>query len=67
MESSNISQKRTKAAGQNIKERDYWLEKLSGEWSKSVFPYDFSKSGSPGASGPVSFRMDGDDFAGLMR
>ncbi len=24
---------------QNLKERDYWLNKLSGEWVKSVFPY----------------------------
>ncbi len=29
------------AAAQNIKERDYWLRKLSGECAKSSFPYDF--------------------------
>jgi amino acid adenylation domain-containing protein len=29
------------AAKQNIKEREYWLEKLSGQLEKSNFPYDF--------------------------
>jgi amino acid adenylation domain-containing protein len=29
------------AAKQNIKEREYWLKKLSGELGKSNFPYDF--------------------------
>jgi fengycin family lipopeptide synthetase D len=28
------------AAEQNVKERDYWLEKLSGDLVKSCFPYD---------------------------
>ncbi len=28
------------AAGQHVKERDYWLEKLSGDWVKGAFPYD---------------------------
>jgi len=28
------------AASQSTKEREYWLEKLSGEWIKSCFPYD---------------------------
>ena len=35
------------AAGQFKKEREFWLEKLSGELEKSVLFYDFSKSGSP--------------------
>lgn len=30
------------AAGQKNKERDYWLNKLSGEWVKSHFPYDYN-------------------------
>jgi len=29
------------AAEQNVKERDYWLNQLSGDWIKSTFPYDF--------------------------
>jgi amino acid adenylation domain-containing protein len=35
-----LSAKVITAANQNIKERDYWLAKLSGELSKSCFPYD---------------------------
>jgi amino acid adenylation domain-containing protein len=30
------------AAGQKSKEKDYWLNKLSGEWVKSYFPYDYN-------------------------
>jgi len=36
----NISSKKKLAAGQNIKERDYWLNQLAGEINKSFFPYD---------------------------
>ena len=32
------------AANQKIKERDYWLNKLSGERVKSIFPYDRAKT-----------------------
>ncbi|MGD2085114.1 MAG: amino acid adenylation domain-containing protein [Candidatus Aminicenantes bacterium] len=31
----------TLAANLNVKERDFWLEKLSGEIRKSNFPYDY--------------------------
>jgi amino acid adenylation domain-containing protein len=41
--SMNQVKKRTLAAGQHIKERDYWLEKLSGRLVKTTFPYDFRK------------------------
>ncbi len=43
--SMNQSKERTLAAGQNIKERDYWLEKLSGQLVKTTFPYDSRKAG----------------------
>ncbi|HLP45551.1 MAG TPA: amino acid adenylation domain-containing protein [Candidatus Kapabacteria bacterium] len=36
---SNLD-KITIAAGQNIAEKEYWLEKLSGELTKCNFPYD---------------------------
>lgn len=62
-----ISQKRTKAAGQNIKERDYWLNRFSGEWTKSVFPYDHSKSGRQESPGSIHFRFDGDELSNLER
>ncbi len=31
------------AAEQNVKEREYWLTKLSGDIGKSTFPYDLKK------------------------
>jgi len=31
------------AASQRIKEKEYWLAKLSGQWEKSHFPYDYNK------------------------
>ncbi|NIM10485.1 MAG: AMP-binding protein, partial [Candidatus Aminicenantes bacterium] len=39
-----ISKDATIASGQFFKERDYWLNKLSGELIKSYFPYDHSKT-----------------------
>ncbi len=32
------------AAGQKHKEREYWLDKLSGELVRSSFPYDYKKT-----------------------
>ncbi|UCH98246.1 MAG: hypothetical protein JSV88_15760, partial [Candidatus Aminicenantes bacterium] len=46
MKNSDYSSKLTIAAGQNIKERDYWLNQLSGFTGKSTFPYDRSAAGS---------------------
>ncbi len=40
------------ASGQYGKERDYWLEKLSGELIKSHFPYDFRDKKDTGAPVP---------------
>lgn len=63
----NDTQKRSFAAGQNIKERDYWLEKLDGELTKASFPYDPRTSGE--AVGPVffSFSLTGQLHADLVR
>jgi amino acid adenylation domain-containing protein len=59
------------AGGQHRKERDYWLNKLSGEWVKGSFPTDFerqendiSESKTPIA---VEFEISGDLFQSLMR
>ncbi len=35
------------AANQSVKEREYWLKKLSGNLTKSLFPYDNSRSIDP--------------------
>lgn len=56
------------AAAQNIKERDYWLEKLSGEPVKSMFPYDFNRPPAGDVSREsVSFRFPGELFDKLDR
>lgn len=39
--SKKYSEKQAIAANQNIKEREYWLKQLTGEWPRSSFPYDF--------------------------
>jgi len=39
-----FSGKMALAASRYGKEKDYWLNKLSGEWAKSSFPYDQSKT-----------------------
>ncbi|MCP5106418.1 MAG: AMP-binding protein, partial [bacterium] len=41
MISKSSSDRLAIAAEQNIKEREYWLEKLSGDLIKSSFPYDY--------------------------
>ncbi len=43
MESKNYSYRLAIAANQNIKERDYWLEKLSNNLQKTSIHYDFKK------------------------
>ncbi|MCK5058171.1 MAG: AMP-binding protein, partial [Candidatus Aminicenantes bacterium] len=40
MEGSRLPGRAAAAAHQNIKERDYWLEQLSGQIRKSCFPHD---------------------------
>jgi amino acid adenylation domain-containing protein len=40
MRANQYDENRAIAAGHHNKERDYWLEKLSGELVKSTFPYD---------------------------
>jgi len=57
------------AAGQNIKERNYWKRKLSGESGKSSFPYDyFYPETSPHSRTieEITFRCDGQLFEQLM-
>jgi amino acid adenylation domain-containing protein len=57
------------AAGQNIKEREYWKRKLSGESVKSNFPYDYFYPETPHHSRTieeVTFRYDGQLFTQLM-
>jgi amino acid adenylation domain-containing protein len=68
MRTNRISKKVTMASIQNIKERDYWLDKLSGEFMKSTFPYDFQRKGKTGRiMEKENFLVKGELFDGLMR
>ena len=55
------------AAGQSLEEREYWLKKLHGEWTKSRFHYDYKKAKNleykPDA---VKFHIPGKVFTRLM-
>lgn len=60
------------AANQHLKEKDYWLHKLSGDLVKSCFPYDFKKFGQR-KTGPQSrfntlkFLLTGELFSKLIQ
>ncbi|MGE5340959.1 MAG: amino acid adenylation domain-containing protein [Candidatus Omnitrophota bacterium] len=43
MTTNRISGKCEITAAQNIEEKNYWLKTLSGEWTKSRFPYDTNR------------------------
>ncbi|MCU0287252.1 MAG: amino acid adenylation domain-containing protein, partial [Acidobacteria bacterium] len=63
-----ISDKQRVAAAQNTRERDYWLNQLSGEWLKSTFPADVGDTGSAGKStGRIDITWSGQLFANLVR
>jgi amino acid adenylation domain-containing protein len=68
MENMNMSEskERTLAAGQNIKERDYWLEKLSGRLVKTTFPCD-SKKADEKDMVSVTFKFVDPVYSNLLR
>ena len=45
MKRMKISEKLVAAANQNIRERDFWLNKLAGDLEKTGFPIDIKKKG----------------------
>jgi amino acid adenylation domain-containing protein len=51
MKQDNYKSEITVAGSQNIKERDYWLEQLSGELVRSCFPYDYASDNNEGNIG----------------
>jgi amino acid adenylation domain-containing protein len=63
-----ISNKMKIAASQNVKERDYWLNKLAGSPVKSFFPYDrHEMAGSERRFNTINFQLIGELFSNLMR
>jgi amino acid adenylation domain-containing protein len=77
MKDPNISGKRKAAASQNIKERDYWLNKLSGNPVKAFFPYDYPDNETNEKPGrrqqtetnetPVTSRLAGEIYTRLLK
>ena len=67
----SISSDAAIASGQFVKEREYWLNKLSGELIKSYFPYDYNKTKTTDSlvveKNSVTTSFSGDLFSGLMR
>ncbi|MGE5343913.1 MAG: amino acid adenylation domain-containing protein [Candidatus Omnitrophota bacterium] len=55
------------AAGKKIKEKNYWLEKLSGEPVKSNFPYNHKKSDFHSRIETSIFLLNGPLYSDLMR
>jgi amino acid adenylation domain-containing protein len=63
----NLPKSRSLAAGQNIKERDYWLDKLSGELVFSTFPYDHKKTDGTGkVRTPFEFQLPESLYSRIM-
>ncbi|UCH95359.1 MAG: AMP-binding protein, partial [Candidatus Aminicenantes bacterium] len=62
-------------ANQRVKEREFWLNKLAGEWVKSHFPYDYKKKEELShanvkgrkAVEAAKFQFTGELFTGLMQ
>jgi len=73
MEIKSSFDKLALAAGQNVKERKYWLNKLAGELVKTHFPYDYRKKRMNKKSTvmesvkSVKFRFPGPLYAKMMK
>lgn len=63
-----FSRKAAVAASRYTIERDYWLDKLSGEIVKSTFPYDHPKKNTHrGKSATLEFKITGRLFSTLIK
>ncbi|MGD2090554.1 MAG: amino acid adenylation domain-containing protein [Candidatus Aminicenantes bacterium] len=64
----NISKYQKIASGQFFKEKEYWMNKLSGEFERSYFLYDYKKSSAKeGDKDIVTLKVSPELFARLMR
>ncbi len=67
--------KRSILANQRIKERDYWLKHLEGDWSKTIIPYDGAQTLSnldtegqgPGRTGSMTISVPAETASLLER
>jgi amino acid adenylation domain-containing protein len=55
------------AAAQNVKERDYWLDRLAGKLEKVCFPYDYVDKRSDSRKKEINFEIPADLLPPLVR
>ncbi|MGD2088789.1 MAG: amino acid adenylation domain-containing protein [Candidatus Aminicenantes bacterium] len=68
IEYRSYSKKFSLAASQNIKEREYWLNKFAGEFIKTSFPCDYKKTAAnERAVKTLKFKFSGELFSKLMK
>ncbi|MCP4156742.1 MAG: AMP-binding protein, partial [bacterium] len=75
MSDRQLSGKLTIAAGDFDKEKSYWLEQLSGDLQRSIFPYDYPQPAAPGDAshkepatpGQLKLEFDADISAQLLK
>ena len=66
MKDNNYPENLLIAARQKVKERDYWLDKLSGNPVISNFFYDNKMDGNKKNRETIDFKLQGDVFLKLM-
>ncbi len=67
MEKTYFSEEKAIAATQAFKERKYWSDKLSGNFVKSIFPYDYARGrGNNGHMETVKCKFSGELFKRLL-
>jgi amino acid adenylation domain-containing protein/non-ribosomal peptide synthase protein (TIGR01720 family) len=63
-----ISEDISIAASQSLKEKQYWTDKLSGEFQKSVIPYDYKRTVLKERNvDVVEFKLTGELYSQLMK
>lgn len=65
MNKASISAEASVSASQNIKERDYWLQKLSGEWQRGSFPGQ--RSGEKNIINTLAFEVPEETLSRLLK
>ena len=69
MEDKRVSEKVVIASGQYLKEKNYWLKQMQGDFVKSCFPSDYKKEKGENevSRGKIKFSIQGELFTRLTR
>ncbi|UCH92156.1 MAG: amino acid adenylation domain-containing protein [Candidatus Aminicenantes bacterium] len=67
MRHESISGEVVAAASQNIKERNYWLEKLGGRLERAFFPYDYPQTVHEGKMDIITFQFSNEISSRFMQ